>query len=120
MLSATDRKQVESLVGSIVLTGQEAPENGRRIREDLYKKTMSADGVRSRYAVLNDDSCVRFGSSKCAVRNSCSISATMFSVATLGTLPVNILVIRPMNILVLCHIHASALRMSAEFLISDT
>jgi hypothetical protein len=45
LVSVTRRKQVESLVGCIVLTGQEAPENGRRIREDLYKKTMSADGL---------------------------------------------------------------------------
>ncbi len=39
------RKQVEQFVGCIILTGQEAPECGKRFREDLYKKTMSADGV---------------------------------------------------------------------------
>ena len=36
------------MVGSIILTGQEAPETGKRLREDLYKKTMSADGISGR------------------------------------------------------------------------
>jgi hypothetical protein len=34
--------QVENFAGCIVCTGQEAPETSRRIREDLYKKMMSA------------------------------------------------------------------------------
>ncbi len=42
------RKQVEQFVGRIVLTAQEAPENSRKLREDLYKKTMSADGIAGR------------------------------------------------------------------------
>ncbi len=42
------RKQVEQFVGRIVLTAQEAPENSRRLREDLYKKTMSADSIAGR------------------------------------------------------------------------
>jgi hypothetical protein len=33
------------LVGAIVFTGQEAPETAKRLREDLYKKLMSADGA---------------------------------------------------------------------------
>jgi hypothetical protein len=37
--------QLENFAGCTVVTGQEAPENGRRIREDLYKKMMSADGL---------------------------------------------------------------------------
>jgi hypothetical protein len=39
------RKQVDQFVGCVILTGQEAPETNRRMREDLYKKTMSADGA---------------------------------------------------------------------------
>ncbi len=42
------RKQIEQLVGCIILTAQEAPESGRKLREDLYKKTMSADGIAGR------------------------------------------------------------------------
>ena len=42
------RKQVESFVGCMILTGQECPETTRRMREDLYKKTMSADGISGR------------------------------------------------------------------------
>ncbi len=42
------RKQVEQYVGCIILTGQEAPESGRKMREDLYKKTMSADSIAGR------------------------------------------------------------------------
>lgn len=42
------RKVVEQFVGCIILTGQEAPESTRKMREDLYKKTMSADGISGR------------------------------------------------------------------------
>ena len=42
------RKQVEQFVGCMVLTGQECPETNKRLREDLYKKTMSGDGISGR------------------------------------------------------------------------
>ena len=42
------RKQVEQLNGCCVLTGQETPGTGRRLREDLYKKFASADGIAGR------------------------------------------------------------------------
>ena len=42
------RKVVEQFVGCVILTGQEAPESNKRMREDLYKKTMSADGISGR------------------------------------------------------------------------
>lgn len=42
------RKQIEQFAGCFILTAQEAPETARRIREDLYKKTMSADGIAGR------------------------------------------------------------------------
>ena len=42
------RKQVENLEGCIIATAQEAPETNRKLREDLYKKTMSADGIAGR------------------------------------------------------------------------
>lgn len=42
------RKQIETFAGSIILTGQEAPETHKRLREDLYKKAMSADGISGR------------------------------------------------------------------------
>lgn len=42
------RKQVESWTGCFILTGQEAPESSRRLREDLFKKTMSADAIAGR------------------------------------------------------------------------
>ena len=35
-------------VGCMVLTAQECPETNKRLREDLYKKTMSADGISGR------------------------------------------------------------------------
>ena len=38
------RKQIEQLEGCIILCAQEAPETSKKLREDLYKKTMSADG----------------------------------------------------------------------------
>ena len=42
------RKQVEQAAGCFILTAQEAPETSRRMREDLFKKTMSADGIAGR------------------------------------------------------------------------
>lgn len=42
------RKQVEQSAGCFMLTAQEAPETCKRMREDLYKKTMSADGIAGR------------------------------------------------------------------------
>jgi hypothetical protein len=42
------RKQIDALVGAIILTGQEAPETNRRMREDVYKKVMSGDGISGR------------------------------------------------------------------------
>ena len=42
------RKQVEQFASCIILTAQEAPETSKRMREDLYKKTMSGDGIAGR------------------------------------------------------------------------
>ena len=42
------RKQIEQFAGCFILTAQEAPETTRRVREDLYKKTMGADGMAGR------------------------------------------------------------------------
>ncbi|CAE7336105.1 unnamed protein product, partial [Symbiodinium microadriaticum] len=42
------RKQVEQSAGCFILTAQEKPENARKMREDLFKKTMSADGIAGR------------------------------------------------------------------------
>ena len=42
------RKQVEQAAGCFILTAQEKPENCRKMREDLFKKTMSADGIAGR------------------------------------------------------------------------
>lgn len=42
------RKQIEQFAGCFILTAQETPETTRRMREDLYKKTMSADGIAGR------------------------------------------------------------------------
>ena len=42
------RKQIEQSAGCFILTAQEKPENSRRMREDLFKKTMSADGIAGR------------------------------------------------------------------------
>ena len=42
------RKQVEQFASCFILTVQEAPETSKRMREDLYKKTMSADGIAGR------------------------------------------------------------------------
>ena len=39
------RKQVESFAKCFILTGQEAPETSKKFHVDLYKKTISADGV---------------------------------------------------------------------------
>ena len=48
------RKQAASLVGKIVVTGQESVQGSRRpMREDIYKKHISADKVPERlpYAI---------------------------------------------------------------------
>jgi hypothetical protein len=42
------RKQVESFARCIVITGQEAPESAKKLHLDLFKKTMSGDGVAGR------------------------------------------------------------------------
>ena len=42
------RKQVESFARCFIITGQEAPESARKLHLDLYKKTMSADGITGR------------------------------------------------------------------------
>jgi len=42
------RKQIEQWEGCIVLTGQEAPETNKKMREDLFKKTMSGDSLAGR------------------------------------------------------------------------
>lgn len=39
------RKQADSLIGRLVSTGQEAVETNKGMREDLYKKHLSADPV---------------------------------------------------------------------------
>ena len=42
------RKQVESFARCFVITGQEAPESSKKMHLDLFKKTMSGDGVMGR------------------------------------------------------------------------
>ena len=42
------RKQVESFARCIVVTGQEAPESHKKLHLDLFKKTMSGDGIAGR------------------------------------------------------------------------
>ena len=42
------RKQVESFARCFIITGQEAPESSKKLHTDLYKKTMSADGIMGR------------------------------------------------------------------------
>ena len=42
------RKQIEQFAHCFIFTGQEAPQGHRRVREDLYKKTMSANGIAGR------------------------------------------------------------------------
>jgi hypothetical protein len=42
------RKQIEEFADSFILTGQETPNGTRQLREDLFKKTMSADGIPGR------------------------------------------------------------------------
>ena len=42
------RKQVEQLNGCCILTGQETPATSRKLREDLYKKFASGDGIAGR------------------------------------------------------------------------
>ena len=39
---------MEQSAGCFILTAQEKPENARKMREDLFKKTMSADGIAGR------------------------------------------------------------------------
>lgn len=42
------RKQVETFARCIVVTGQEAPESAKKLHLDLFKKTMSGDGIAGR------------------------------------------------------------------------
>ena len=42
------RKQVEAFAKCFILTGQEAPETSRKMHIDLYKKTISGDGIMGR------------------------------------------------------------------------
>ncbi|CAJ1459066.1 unnamed protein product, partial [Effrenium voratum] len=42
------RKQVEQLNGCCILTGQKTPGTNRRLREDLFKKFMSGEGISGR------------------------------------------------------------------------
>eukprot|EP00435_Cladocopium_sp_Y103_P038419 s1353_g10.t1 len=42
------RKQVEQLNGCCILTGQETPGTNRKLREDLFKKFASGDGIAGR------------------------------------------------------------------------
>jgi hypothetical protein len=42
------RKQVEAFARCCILTGQEAPESAKKLHTDLYKKTMSGDGITGR------------------------------------------------------------------------
>ena len=42
------RKQAESLAKCFILTGQEAPESSKKLHIDLFKKTMSGDGIMGR------------------------------------------------------------------------
>eukprot|EP00438_Fugacium_kawagutii_P027022 Skav232520 [mRNA] locus=scaffold1096:926666:934699:- [translate_table: standard] len=42
------RKQVESFARCLVVTGQEAPESHKKMHMDLFKKTMSGDGIAGR------------------------------------------------------------------------
>ena len=42
------RKQVENFASCFIITGQEAPDSQRKFHLDLYKKTMSADGIAGR------------------------------------------------------------------------
>ncbi|CAE6952948.1 unnamed protein product [Symbiodinium sp. CCMP2592] len=42
------RKQVETFARSFIMTGQEAPESNKKLHIDLYKKTISADGIMGR------------------------------------------------------------------------
>ena len=41
---------MDQFVGCVILTGQEAPETNRRMREDLYKKTMMEKTEKIRYS----------------------------------------------------------------------
>ena len=46
--------------GCIVVTGQEAPGSGQRLRDDLFKKTLSGDGIAGRkpYGLVTRMMCV--------------------------------------------------------------
>ena len=45
------RKQVETFARCIVITGQEAPESAKKLHLDLFKKTMSGDGIAGSQAI---------------------------------------------------------------------
>ena len=47
-LDEENRKQVETFARSFIMTGPEAPESNKKLHIDLYKKTMSADGIMGR------------------------------------------------------------------------
>lgn len=42
------RKQVETYARCIVMTGQEGPESHKKLHLDLFKKTVSGDGIAGR------------------------------------------------------------------------
>ena len=42
------RKQIEQLNGCCILTGQETPGTNRKLKEDLFKKFASGDGIAGR------------------------------------------------------------------------
>ena len=47
-LPSTRDAEVESHASCFLVTGQEAPETTKRMRDDLFKKTMSGDGISGR------------------------------------------------------------------------
>jgi len=67
------RKQVELFAGCIILTGQEAPETHKKMREDLFKKTMSADGIAGRkpYGITTRSSGNPLGRQSCCLLHMC-------------------------------------------------
>ena len=42
------RKQVEGIAGAVVFTGQEAPDNARHLKEDLFKRFITGEGITGR------------------------------------------------------------------------
>ena len=54
------RKHADLLVGALVVTGQESPESTKLVREDIFKRHVSADPVSCRlpYAVLTKMVCL--------------------------------------------------------------